>query len=66
MNFIESCVWCKLLLALVRYYWWSLHKHVLSAALEDAVIYQVELHARSLSIHNEKNVVCFQYLVVPA
>lgn len=57
---------CERMSALVGQCWLSTPECMLSAALEDAIINQIKLHTRPLSIHNEQNVVCFQYLVVPA
>lgn len=38
---------------------------MLSASLEDAIIYEIKLNSSSFSIHNEEDVISFDYLVVP-
>ena len=39
---------------------------MLSAALEDAIIHEIELSSCSLSVHYEEDVISFHYFVVPA
>lgn len=40
-------------------------RYMLSAALEDAIVHEIKLHARSIPIYNEKHVVGFDDFVVP-
>lgn len=54
-----------LLVSLIRQHW-SLPKNMFSAALEDAVIYHIKLNSRSFPIYNEKYVISFHNLVIPA
>lgn len=39
---------------------------MLSAAFKDAVVHEIELNSGSLPVYDEKDVICFHDLVVPA
>ena len=44
----------------------NLPKHMFSATLEDTIVYKIKLNSSSLSIHYERYVICFHYLIIPA
>lgn len=56
----------KLMVGLVWHRLRGLPEDVLSAPLEYAVIYEIELDSRPLPVHDEQDVVSFHDLVVPA
>lgn len=50
----------------IRQCWRRFSEYMLPATLEDAIVYEIELNSRSLTVHNEQYVISFHDLVVPA